>query len=202
MIEFIRWQIRLRLAGLHERLRYDLRRAAVASHDDSTFERLVSRVSPWRTPGYERVRLRRALYRLRYPRSFFVREARWQFVRLLDRLTSVPVLGRFEGMDYPTRLKVEWLTDHSEMTVNETGDTEEFGMFAMQYDLDPPWSRDPEFWIVFISRQGFVEGAQYDSLDDADAAFTKFEDEYDQSFEPFEDDLNFEGDPTRNGAFG
>jgi hypothetical protein len=193
MIEYVRWRARLWLVGWRERIEHQSRMATLSSADrwppTGRYTDFVNRVSPFTPNGYKRRRLRRLLWLLRNPRRMLRRDLLWILRGLVVRFAPWVGPGRFECMDYRTRLKAEFLVDNPDLILDETGDTEFFGLFAMLYDLDPPWSREPEVWLVTIDQQGFIYATEYSSLNFADQAFREIKQDFERSTEPFPEDV-------------
>lgn len=151
----LRWQIRFRAVDAH---------AAAGRHGDPFTVVLnqprgtawLDRISPFDPAvGYRRKRLRGVLYRLRYPRYSL---GRWWW-GMVESLTAGAWIGpgRYEGNDPRDRLRAEWLDMHREYATREAGDVEEAGHVTAFVDLDVPWSRRPETWLMEQDSRGFVE---------------------------------------------
>ena len=191
MIERLRWRLRLWAAGKAEHWRNVGVRASLRTrpYRHLRFWRFVDWVSPFTRDGYKRRRLRRLLVTLRYPSNSLTRDVWWNIGERLRKSLGIGP-GKFEELDFPTRLKAEFFCDNAELAINETGHTEEFGTFAMEFDLDPPWSRGPEFWVVTIDQQGFVYATQYSALRFADTAFREIDEAYERTMQSIEDELD------------
>jgi hypothetical protein len=226
MTEFIAWSIRLFLVDYRRRVRDRITWFAVRmTWDGGRFARFVDWLSPWRGPfgGYKRRQLRRWLYIARYP----ITQLRFQSLLIVDwvlvRITPYTGPGRYEVLDPRNRLKAEWLDSNSELADQSVGDLTIYPLFNSLFaNLDVPWSRRPESWIMERDEMGFVVVLQYENETEAQIAFDGAEYRFDQAHEADlagdredEDDdggyaaamdreflLNREGDPHFNGAFG
>ena len=197
--EYLRWRVRLALVDRGQRVR-DRELALLMGQEfiDGPFARFVDKVSPFdRTVGYRRVGLRRLLYNIRYP----VARVKILWTRLVKDLiytmVEQPSLGRYEGSFYDpaTTLKVEWLDNHSEYSNETTGDTDSYMWAALFETINVPWSLVPETWLLTVDYHGFVSGL---TGFDAPRRFNEIR----ETYEKFEPELNLEGDPAFNGAFG
>lgn len=210
MIEFIVWQIRLWLVGYREKVKH--RQWQLASTPETLSEWLwptrqirnfVDKVSPWNNHGgYRRRRLRRFLWMATHPMRTQRTTSLRYVVRLLTAIAPYTGPGKYEGMDAATALKVEWLDQHMEYADREEGSVETL-FVALFLNLDVPWSRTGESWILAIDSQGFVTGFQPDN---PKATFDQYAAAYMGGDEDIEDDdpepwSNREGQPEFNGAF-
>lgn len=214
MIEFIVWQIKLALVSYREKVKD---REASLTYRYATYgwrwrwlRDFVDRISTFdRWEGYSRVRSRRWLWKLSHPTvTMRLASLRWSLA-ILNQIAPYVGPGKYEGNDPRRALMIEWLDNHAEYASNTTGSTE-WGLFVMLFtDLDVPWSRMPEAWVVTTDGRGFVSG--HDLIDDehAEMEFGMYERQYsdDQNWSgsQFDDDepgLGREGQPEFNGAFG
>lgn len=201
MIEFVIWQIRLWLTGARWRSCSRHFSEAMRWHNTiahaGRLERIADRLSPWTKTGYRRTWLRKLLYRVRFARRFLVMTAWAGWCRLLTRFAPYVGPGRFEGIYDPRNaIKAEWLYDHSEYAAETTGDIGDGDpQHSMIFsDLDVPWSRYPETWILGIGPSGFVSASQYDDdgqawyeFRDEDLAIQRSHTEDDEPFESYFD---------------
>jgi hypothetical protein len=207
VIEFIRWRVRLMLVSYKDRVST---RERQLTYQYATYgwrwrwlrdlvDNVVSPFDPWR--GYRRRPLRSLLWKVTHPLvTERLASLRW-VLKVLDHIAAEYGPGRYEQMDPATRLKVEWLDANSELSSETTGESEMFGQWMAAYiDLDVPWSRQPENWILATSHMGFVSAAFYEDESDLWSDFGKVQQEYERWL-IFGGDGNPEGDPTLNGAF-
>jgi hypothetical protein len=162
-MQFFIWQLRLardrfaRYVAIHEA------HATMRSwlSNDSRRSHFVDRVSPWdKGVGYRRQPLRTLLYRLLYPRLF---ARRWFWLALHKRFRLNFMFGKFEALNEEVARKVEWLW-YSELETESMGDLSEGDLQHSRIfdEVDVPWARFPETWIIGEDQQGFVTALQYD----------------------------------------
>lgn len=157
---FLLWQTRLWLVGFGQRVRDREQILAIRTTWDShtLFARFVDAISPWQPErGYKRVRLRRWLYRLRYP----VTAQRFWSLTLVQaivyRLVPRPSFGRYEAHGARYQLMAEWLDQHSEYADRTTGNTDTWIYAALFDNIEVPWSLKPETWLMTVDFQGFID---------------------------------------------
>lgn len=176
MIEFVRWQVLLWLAGFRDRVVSRERRLTMYYADYGWPERwlrdLVERISPFDPlVGYRRVVIRRVLWKVTHPLiTERLASLRW-VIRILN-LVAYTGPGRYEQFDGPSRMKVEWLDSNTELASDTTGESEGFGIWVAAFvDFDVPWSRMPENWLLSVNSFGFVAAEVFDDEDDLMADF-------------------------------
>lgn len=184
---YLLWQVRLALVRFGNRLddrqmRLNSRQYDIFDRDAATrFTRFINHVSPWiANTGFRRVWIRKWLYPLRYPTVIGNLRITRAFARLVRPLIPYVGPGRFDGVDSTQRLQVEWLHYwNNERATAEAGDLNEYPLFQWLYaDLDVPWSREPESWIVEQDEMGFVTGMKFESVTEARISFAGFEYRY------------------------
>lgn len=208
-ITYLRWQVRLWLAGLGRAVTDRTTQLAVSTtYDNDRFGRFVDRVSPWRVSlGYDRLALRRLLYTLRHP----IEKQRFWSLALVEsivyRLVERPSLGRYEAWNPRWSMKAEWLDSHIQYVDRETGSTDWYQWVGAFFMVDVPWSLKPESWLISVDGRGFVYATQFPKASDVEREFeiadqsytTSLSDDVSDAFMDMFD--NPEGEPTINGAF-
>lgn len=210
MIEFVRWQVRLFLAdyreAVGERIIWIMSHSRPWIGDESRFDRLVDRLSPWdHETGYRNLWLRRFLYTARSPLVFIRLRSLELSLGLLQRITPYTGPGKYEGMLMPsTRLKAEWLDEHSEYADQWCGDLTIYPLCNWLFaGLDVPWSRQPESWVLERDEMGFVIALQYENVTEAEIAYGGAEYRFDKAVEEAETPkCDLCGEPFEDGGEG
>jgi hypothetical protein len=213
VIEYLRWQVRLVLVRWRETAKWEKFTAGQQAYNAFVSRKRViaflDRVSPFEYGvGYHRVWIRRLAAKVVTPhRSYVSRFWRVTFA-ILDRLAPYTGPGKYEGMDADRQLMTEWLDSNSEWASHTTGDLD-WGLVAQLFELTPPWSNDePEFWIVTTDYRGFVDGIRFLDGQIAHEEFEHIAERYNDDMAPEHEhegeefELNREGMPEFNGAFG
>ncbi|HEX5016587.1 MAG TPA: hypothetical protein VFX15_03255 [Actinomycetes bacterium] len=204
-LDLVRWAIRLWLVETKERLEWRIdglsARAYYTLDQRPRLMAFVDRLSPWDgARGYRRVWIRRLV-----TRPFFWRVwPRSLALRILSRFAPYVGPGKFEGVARSDQLKARWLYDHSEYMHASDGDTYEYGLwFGVFLDLDVPWSREPESWMLSEDSSGFVYAYHALNAEAAEIAFDNDQHAYNDWLDEANEDGGWrEGQPEFNGAFG
>lgn len=217
MIEFIVWQVRLWLVDYRDRVAY--REQGITLNLSNMFwlwpwrwtRDMVDRLSPFDPyAGYSRRPLRRFLWIVFHP-------LRWQrltslrlVIRILNRVDGGTPRGRYEGNSSSRALIAAWLDEHSEYASRSTGSVDWGVALDLFENLDAPWSRKPESWLLSHDHHGFVTADQFyyaasaiEVFEATDRDYVNDEENVDEYGGP--DDsapwTNREGQPEFNGAF-
>jgi hypothetical protein len=162
----IRWRVSLALERYANKVAFEVRYPRdwqLNMKNGSMFDDFVDRVSPW-IPyggGYRRTRLRRWLYRLRYPRHHFTNWAYARLDSLLGPWSSHP--GRYEGNT--SELIARWLDSHDFISDEDLGSVDEYGSYFMLATGEFPWGTG--YYITQSTDTGFFSVMEYDTLEDA-----------------------------------
>ncbi len=178
MIELISWKTRLLLVGYRDRVAWQQYQAANSGPTDfqPLIRGLVNRLSPFdHAVGYRRQWLRLLLWFITHPLMTLRQDLLSVTLRLLSRIAPHVSPGRYEGMEGARALKAEWLDVNTELADQATGESEVFGLWAAVFtELNVPWSRKPEQWLLTVDSNGFTHATQEGVL----SRFAEIESDY------------------------